>query len=527
MKDHHPILKHQIQEHIGTAAPAVASLHAFLESVNEIYWRLQPHHLHSHTPKTPEQLLAHEQYQTIFENSSTAMTIVSAEAVILLANAEFEKLSAYPRTDLENKKSLAEFFSTRDFEQFLTLSRHRKTAPQQLAHRAETKLFDRNGNDHHVLLSLSAIPPTQHYIATFIDISERKRAEEEILRQRAELKRVNDRLRSLHELSVVTTRSLDLKAMLTDVLHTVTRIELLQLEPKGIVFTSQGKLMNLSAHIGVPKDLIALHKQIDQEIALCCSTQDNSAMDEIYFCEWPHFDCAFAAQNSAQHMQSHIIVPLRSHNTITGVMCLWPRGNTRLDADMQEILKTIANQIGIAIDNALLYEKTKALSLHDHLTGLPNRRLLQLEIERNFAKSKRYGTQLSVLMMDIDYFKHFNDTNGHIAGDSLLGDLARVMLRELRETDLAVRYGGEEFLILLPETSFQHAFDTAERLRLAIAEKTPVTVSIGLSSYADEMDSYADLISDADRSLYLAKSLGKNRVEGFNRQMRLPLEDSI
>lgn len=526
MKDHHPILKHQIREHIGTTAPAVESLRTFLESVNDIYWRLQPHQLHSHTPKTSDLLLADMQYQNIFESSSTAMTIISDNAVILLANREFERLSGYPRADLENRKSLAEFFSTRTFESFLQLPAQHKLSERQLAHRAETKLFDRTGDAHHVLLSLSAIKGTGHYIASFIDISERKRAEEEILKQRAELKHMNDRLRALHDLSAVVTRTLDLKTMLRDALYSVTRMELLHLEQNGIMFVMQDNRLQMAAQFGLSADIIAVHRQIDHEIALCCSSLNgNDASESIFLCDTPHLDCAFAAQNSEHRMRPHIIVPLRSHNTVTGIMCLWPRGNTRLDPDTKEMLVTIANQIGIAIENAQLYEQTRSLSLHDHLTGLPNRRLLQLEIERNFAKSKRYGSSLSLLMLDIDHFKRFNDANGHTAGDSLLADMARIILREIRETDLAVRYGGEEFLILLPETQYQQAFDIGDRLRQVIAEKMPVSVSLGLSAYAEEMNTWTDMINDADQALYLAKSNGKNRIEGFNRQMRLPLDD--
>lgn len=526
MKDHHPILKRQIQEHLGTTASSHDALHTFFQSINDIYWRIQPHHLHSHSPKTSEPLLSQEQYRNIFESSSTAMTILSDDGVILLANREFEKLSGYKRNDLQGKKSLAEFFSTRDFEHFLTLPKHGKPSHQKLAHRAETKLSDRSGREHHVLLSLSSLQGSHQFIASFIDISERKRAEDEILSQRAELRQMNERLRSLHELSSVTTSTLDLKTMLRDVLHTVTRMELLRLERKGIIFVNQDHQLRMGAQIGLPQDIISLHQEIDRDIALCCnSMQSDTLTSAILTCDTPHLDCAFAAQNSQHRMQPHIVVPLRSHNAVSGIMCLYPMGKSAVDTEMQEMLKTIGSQIGIAIENAMLYEQTRTLSLHDHLTGLPNRRFLQLELERNFAKSKRYGTALSLLMIDIDHFKRFNDTNGHTAGDALLADIARIMLKEIRETDLAVRYGGEEFLILLPEASFEQAFDIADRMRRTIADKTPVTVSVGLSSFIENMESHTTLVCDADRALYAAKTTGKNRVEGFNHQMRLPLDE--
>ncbi|HSW62387.1 MAG TPA: diguanylate cyclase [Dissulfurispiraceae bacterium] len=525
VKEHHPILKTQIQEHIGGAAPVIVYLKSFLASVNETYWNLQARQ------STPEHRTfpphGNEVYQSIFENSGTAMSVISDETIIVLANNAFTHATGYTRGELENRKNLAEFFSPCDFQHILSLMKPRRNETDAGLHYCETTMIERTGTVHHIFLCLSPIPDTRQFIASFADISERKKAEEEVLRQRTELKRMNAKLRALFDVSAVAARSLDLHILLTDALFAITGIDLLNLERKGMVYVLDEGNAQLIAHIGIPEEILAVHRAIDAETALCLNrVHAASRMEPIIFCNNPMLDCAYAAQKACHvTLQPHIIVQLCSHNATTGIMCLYPKNHLNPDVEARELLHTISNQLGLSIENAQLYEKTKILSLHDPLTGLPNRRFLHLEIERNFSKAKRYGTPLALFILDIDNFKKYNDSYGHTAGDSLLAEISRIMLREIRESDLAVRYGGEEFLVLFPETSFQQAFEVAERIRASIAARTPVTVSIGVSAFDATMKSHEDIINNADRALYQAKAYGKNRVEGISHQLRLPLND--
>lgn len=172
---------------------------------------------------------------------------------------------------------------------------------------------------------------------------------------------------------------------------------------------------------------------------------------------------------------------------------------------------------------ARLHQEARRLSLHDPLTGLANRRFMSVVMDRNLAAARRFKRPFSVMMLDIDFFKKYNDSLGHTAGDKLLINLSNVILTELREIDLVVRYGGEEFLILLPETGLSEAVETAERIRKKIqemdffhSEKEPprhITVSLGVASYGDTTTSDVKLIAMADKAMYKAKSAGRNRVE--------------
>ncbi len=178
----------------------------------------------------------------------------------------------------------------------------------------------------------------------------------------------------------------------------------------------------------------------------------------------------------------------------------------------EQIIKQKSELETISMENARLYEEAKALSLHDSLTGCGNRRYMEIMFKKIFAEARRYHRHLSAIMLDIDYFKKYNDTYGHIAGDNLLVSLAAIISQDIRETDLLIRYGGEEFLILLPQTELQSALEVAERIRKDVEAKGEITVSLGVSNYDKEMQNRGVLISKADEALYQAKGAGRNRV---------------
>ncbi|WP_038052518.1 sensor domain-containing diguanylate cyclase [Thermotoga sp. Mc24] len=165
-----------------------------------------------------------------------------------------------------------------------------------------------------------------------------------------------------------------------------------------------------------------------------------------------------------------------------------------------------------------LNEKLERLSVTDELTGLFNRRKMAEELEKEFHLWKRYRRPFSLLMIDIDDFKKINDTYGHLVGDDVLKRVARILVSSLRASDMVARWGGEEFLILCPETKLNEAVSLAERIRTKIEKEVfenglNVTVSIGVCEMKDH-ETIDDLLKEADDNLYLAKQRGKNRVIG-------------
>ncbi|HHT16535.1 MAG TPA: GGDEF domain-containing protein [Papillibacter sp.] len=172
------------------------------------------------------------------------------------------------------------------------------------------------------------------------------------------------------------------------------------------------------------------------------------------------------------------------------------------------------------------------LAYYDPLTGLPNRRLLNQLIKREFASMERHGHETVLIILDIDDFKKINDTHGHLAGDRILRQLAYLLKDNVRELDTVARFGGEEFVILMPQTTVEEGYATAERLRKRIMEERfaaesetmQITSSFGVSSLR-EVDSkiLEDSFLLADKALYLAKQSGKNRVEKANEKASAPL----
>jgi two-component system, cell cycle response regulator len=160
-----------------------------------------------------------------------------------------------------------------------------------------------------------------------------------------------------------------------------------------------------------------------------------------------------------------------------------------------------------------LYTKANVSSLHDSLTGLANRRFLEVQLEKNYGAAKRYGQPLSIIMLDIDHFKQYNDTHGHVEGDRLLVKVAHIFLKATRTADYVFRYGGEEFLVMLPWTDITNACKAAERLRRVVESEAGITVSLGVSSYHESLRDAEALIREADNALYRAKQNGRNRVE--------------
>jgi diguanylate cyclase (GGDEF)-like protein len=210
--------------------------------------------------------------------------------------------------------------------------------------------------------------------------------------------------------------------------------------------------------------------------------------------------------------------PLMYKEKVLGVMLLGTFGHYQTEE--QPLIEYLANQIAITLDNALTHEKVERLSIADGLTGLYNRRFLSERLEEEYSKAIRYETPLSLLVMDVDFFKRVNDTFGHQIGDNALITVARVLQQSVRESDLVGRYGGEEFVVLLPHTDFAKALTVAEKIRLAVSEapvegmgERRLTISIGAAGFPDlKVSSMEEMVRKADEALYRAKEGGRNQV---------------
>jgi len=210
-------------------------------------------------------------------------------------------------------------------------------------------------------------------------------------------------------------------------------------------------------------------------------------------------------------------LPLLFEDNLLGILWIWGKNLSRADLPIMSIF---AKQIGVSLERARLYQEVQSLALTDPLTGLHNRRSL-FELGRvEFARAQRMDRAFCCMMLDLDHFKQINDTYGHPVGDQVLQEFADRCKRSVREVDLVGRYGGEELIILLPETDRPTSMQVAERLRTSIAA-TPIkvddkeialTVSIGVATKDENTQQLETVIARADQAMYIAKHRGRNCV---------------
>ncbi|MBI5025398.1 MAG: diguanylate cyclase, partial [Nitrospirae bacterium] len=213
-------------------------------------------------------------------------------------------------------------------------------------------------------------------------------------------------------------------------------------------------------------------------------------------------------------LRNMLIVPIIVEGEIIGEFILANRiGAEEFTPEDEDLALMFSFQAAVAIRKAFLHEEILKLAKTDGLTGLNNHRTFHEQLEVEIKRARRYGRTLSLLMIDIDYFKKFNDTYGHQAGDNALKGLADILLKNLRGMDSAARYGGEEFAVILFETPLEGALKTAERIRNETARHTfnleskevHLTVSVGVSTFPDDAMDREGLIKAADDALYMAK----------------------
>lgn len=323
-------------------------------------------------------------------------------------------------------------------------------------------------------------------------------------------------LTALYGIVDTISRSLDLNKVLPNVLDRA--LENMRADKGAVVLVDHdGKTLSLMAHRGLSeKSLCQIIESGQGCTGEVISRNDSTRIDE-----------EGDGQNRVpgldqDDVRSAIVVPISMRGSVFGAFAVYGGKGVRFSDQDEVLLTTIGNQVGVAVENSRLYEKTLELAQVDGLTGLTNRRHLMERLTEEVARAQRYQTSLSVIMLDLDKFKSFNDTYGHLKGDELLKAFGTMIGHAVRVGDIVGRYGGEEFCVVLPNTSIKGAVVIAERIRksmeelkISLADDQPPagrTVSIGAAEYTGE-ESVEKLLTIADAALYRAKERGRNRVE--------------
>ncbi len=275
-----------------------------------------------------------------------------------------------------------------------------------------------------------------------------------------------------------------------------------------------GRLKVQATNIANLGDLATLSDNINN--SMLSKVMDNGQ----YFLE-NYVDQHLYPFTQGREVNSLICVPLNTKSRKYGLVLVEHKLSCAFDDDNVRLLDIISQQVGIAMENADLYQKMQELATKDGLTGIYNRQYFQQRLEAEFRNTQKGNYPLSVAIFDIDHFKRFNDTFGHLFGDKVLKSITNSVSGSLRENDIFARFGGEEFILLFPRTNLNEAYEKVEFLRKMVGQHivkdnlvtVSVTVSFGVSSFNECALSENELLRSADDALYEAKASGRNCVK--------------
>ncbi|HEX9901170.1 MAG TPA: diguanylate cyclase [Candidatus Methylomirabilis sp.] len=328
---------------------------------------------------------------------------------------------------------------------------------------------------------------------------------------------------ALYQLGRTMASTFNLQDILSRISQTVT--SLLQAQAMSVMLLTQdGRVLSTAAGFNLFDEALqateAIRPRQGSSPSLVCVREKRPvsipdlAADTVY--------ASWLETAREKGYQSFLAIPLIAQDRALGCMNLFLTQRHEFTPDEIQLLSTFANQAAISIENARLFEETRQLAITDELTGLANHRQFYHQLAREVRRAQRYRRPLTLLMLDLDFFKGYNDRFGHLAGDQALRAMGEVLRRNAREVDILARYGGEEFAIILPETDLKQAVYQAERIRAAVAahafrgkDSSPegdLTVSIGVATLTAELRKIEELVHDADQALYRAKAQGRNRI---------------
>ena len=418
-----------------------------------------------------------------FESAAIGMSLVAPDGRWLRVNRSLTAFLGYSPAEL-----LATDFQTLthpdDLDADLALVRQ-VLAGEVRAYHMEKRYFHKDGRTLHALLSVSLVRDTAgvplYFVSQIQDIGQRKAAEEAVRASELKFRLVVDRLaEGMFVVDPAANRFVEVNAAMLEMLG-YTADEFLALSLTGLVAGESSET--------VGRNTAAVHESLAK-----------------------HGRCDLGRKHLRRKDGGVVPVEVR--------MSLVPTGDAGLHA---VIIRDITEQVA-AEERLFEYQlsleeanaKLRALAATDGLTGIRNRAAFNDRLTEEYDRAARFGRPLSLLLMDVDHFKMFNDSFGHPAGDDVLKTVARTLVTTARITDFVARYGGEEFVIILPDTDIAGAMVVAERCRRAIAavswRERAVTVSVGVSTRTGDTAEAADLVKQADEALYRSKAAGRNRV---------------
>lgn len=448
---------------------------------------------------------------TALEASANGIVITDREGRITWANAAFNRMTGYTLQEVQNQNPRILRSGAHD-EAF-----YRQLWETIIAGQVWHGQIVNRRKDGSLYTEEQSIAPVRdenneitHFIAIKQNVTERKLAEEALEKQRMYLS-------ALHEVTIGLLARRELKVLLKDI---VERAGQLVGTSSGFLFMVDSARNELSPVISTGKLSSVAVRALNPGTGIAGRVwQSGKPLAIEDYDTWESRN----SEVGSGLIRAIVGVPLKNKSEVIGVLGLaYDRESIRTFQEGEvQLLMRFAQLAALTVDNAQLYEATQELAIRDPLTSVFNRRHLfdlgRLELER----ARRYSQPLSAVMLDIDSFKNLNDTRGHRTGDTVLRIVAERCGMRLREVDTLARYGGDEFVILLPYADLEQAVRVADRIRRLVmdtpirtgTEDLSVTVSAGVVQFEQVTVNLETLLERADRALYAAKRLGRNRVE--------------
>ncbi|MEQ9671346.1 diguanylate cyclase [Coleofasciculus sp. G2-EDA-02] len=461
-----------------------------------------------------------KRFRSMFDQVGVGIVQATLSGEFLWVNQKFIDLVQYSAEELQNK-TCKEITHADDVDQELSCLEQLLTGEIDTFSR-EKRYMRKDGSEVWVNLSGSLIRDSQgepkSYIGVVQDIRDRKQAQAALQRLNEQLKgRVNELGIRNREMVLLGELSDFLQACLTvdEAYHAIaTLVAPLFPESSGGVFVinPSENWAEAMATWGTPLASQALFSP-----KACWALRRGR----------PHWVNQPQSGLRCPHIHSDIsplesfCVPMMAQGKALGILYISSQQPGQLTEAKQRLALTVAEHLALSLANLKLRETLSQQSIRDALTGLFNRRYMEESLEREIHRAQRHQRPMGIIMLDIDHFKHFNDTFGHEAGDIVLRELGIFLQRNVRASDIACRYGGEELMLILPDASLADTKQRAEQIRQDVKDLQieyhhqlldAIAISVGVAAFAEHGSTAEELIAAADRALYQAKAQGRDQV---------------